>query len=195
MSYIREAKNKIRDTYRDKRNALTPEQKEKLDSAIIGQIKNLASFRFSQVILAYAALPDEIDVTPLILDALAMGKRVALPRCGENSSMEYYFITSLDDLEEGSFGIREPKTTLEKYDRSSDAPALMIIPALVYDKYGYRLGYGRGFYDRYVNGFKGGKAGLSYRFCIHSSPLPRGRFDFAVDFIVSEKGVTLCEKV
>ena len=68
------------------------------------------------------------------------GKRLMVAQC---SRFGKDMVIMKEFIEEGSFGIREPKTTLEKYDRSSDAPALMIIPALVYDKYGYRLGYGR----------------------------------------------------
>ena len=70
----------------------------------------------------------------------------------------------------------------------------MIIPALAYDKFGYRLGYGRGFYDRYVNRFQGIKAGLCYRTFLKNAPLPRGRFDMAVDYVVTEKGVKLVEQ-
>ena len=195
MSYIRDVKNRIRETYRARRTSFSPEQKAATDTRIVRNLTALASFRFAEVILAFYPLDDEIDITPLIRDALAAGKKVALPHCHEDSSMDFYFITSTDKLIEGKFGLKEPPTTAEKYDRSSTAQALMLIPALVYDRLGYRLGYGRGYYDRYVNSFSGVKAGLCYQNCLHPSPLPHGRFDFAVDYIVTEKGVKMIEKV
>ena len=108
--------------------------------------------------------------------------------------MDFYYINSLDDVEIGAFGILEPKESLPKYDLEETRPSIMIIPALSYDKFGYRLGYGRGFYDRYVNRFMGIKAGVCYRAFLKNTPLPRGRFDMAVDYVVTEKGVKLVEK-
>ena len=194
MSYIREVKNKIRDTYRSRRRALTPDHKAALDRLIVRHITSLASYRFAEVLLAYHPLDDEIDIRPLIESALAQGKRVALPLCYAEGRMDFFFIQSLDELNDGSFGLKEPSPNAERYDRADPAQALMIIPALVYDNQGYRLGYGRGYYDRYINGFHGTKAGLCYRMAIHPTPLPHGRFDFAVDYIVTEKGVKLIEK-
>lgn len=194
MSYIRDVKNKIRDTYRSRREELSPEQKAAWDKKIIQNITSLASYRFADVILAYHPLEGEIDIRPLLETALAAGKKVALPLCYNEGRMDFFYITSLDELNDGKFGLKEPSPHNEKYQREDPAQALMLIPALVYDTHGYRLGYGRGYYDRYVNGFSGMKAGLCYRASLHPTPLPHGRFDFAVDYIVTEKGVKLIEK-
>lgn len=194
MSYIRDVKNKIRETYRSRREELTPEQKSAWDKKIIQSITSLASYRFANVILAYHPLDGEIDIRPLLEAALAAGKKVALPLCYAEGRMDFFYITSLDELNDGRFGLKEPSPDNEKYERDDPVPALMLIPALVYDNLGFRLGYGRGFYDRYVNNFKGTKAGLCYRSFLYPTPLPRGRFDFAVDYIVTEKGVKLIEK-
>ena len=194
MSYIRDVKNKIRETYRSRRDELSFEQKAAWDKKIIQNITSLASYRFADVILAYHPLDAEIDIRPLLEAALAAGKRVALPLCYADSRMDFFYITSLDELNDGKFGLKEPSADNEKYDCNDPSPALMLIPALVYDHWGFRLGYGRGFYDRYVNSFQGTKAGLCYRSFLYPTALPRGRFDFAVDYIVTEKGVKLIEK-
>ncbi|MBQ4121029.1 MAG: 5-formyltetrahydrofolate cyclo-ligase [Clostridia bacterium] len=194
MSYIRDVKNKIRETYRSRRDELSPEQKAAWDKKIIQNITSLASYRFADVILAYHPLDGEIDIRPLLESALAAGKKVALPLCYAEGRMDFFYITSLDNLNDGKFGLKEPSPDNEKYDRDNPAQVLMLIPALVYDQNGYRLGYGRGYYDRYVNSFHGTKAGLCYRAFLHPTPLPHGRFDFAVDYIVTEKGVKLIEK-
>ena len=195
MGYIRDVKNKIRDEYRAKRLALDPAYRKTLDERILKQLRSLASFRFAETVLAYFPLEGEIDIRPLLEEALAMGKKVALPYSGEGGIMDFYYISSLDELIPGRFGLMEPPTTNEKYEKNNASPVLMIIPALVFDHLGYRLGYGRGYYDRYVNGFSGAKAGISYASFLRSTPLPRGRFDFAVDYIVTEKGVKLVEKI
>ena len=193
MSNIRDLKNRLRAEVRASREQLSQEHKDALDRAICKQFLSLASFRFSEILLAYYPLDEEINILPLIKEALALGKRVALPRCREGNLMDFYYITSLDDVETGAFGIFEPKMTCELYEPDEKKPAIMLIPALAYDTLGYRIGYGRGFYDRYVNRFNGVKAGLCYRAFLKTSPLPRGRFDMAVDYIVTEKGVKLVE--
>ncbi len=195
MSYIRDIKNKIRESYRQKRRELAPSLKQTFDERIVRHFTSLASYRFSDILLAYYPLADEVDIRPLMEDALAAGKRVALPRCRpEGAEMEFYFISSLDELTKGRYGIPEPGPECERFDRASGAPSMIVIPALVYDRFGYRLGYGRGYYDRYVGEYRGVKAGLCYNAFVRSAPLPRGRFDIAVDYIVTEKGVRLIEK-
>ena len=63
---------------------------------------------------------------------------------------------------------------------------------MVYDKHGYRLGYGKGYYDRYLGNYSGSKVGMIYSDYIIDS-LPRGRFDLNVDFIVTEKGLRVVD--
>ncbi len=195
MSYIREVKNKLRDSYRAKRREMSEQQKASLDCRIVKQLTCLASFRFAEIILAYYPLEDEINIKPLFGQILDSGKRLAFPKCGDNGSMDFYFVSSLDELVEGRFGIMEPAAAAERYDRTCQLPVLMLIPALVYDRLGFRLGYGRGYYDRYTATYRGVKAGLCYSSFLRNTPLPHGRFDFAVDYIVTEKGVRLIEKV
>lgn len=194
MSNIRDIKNRMRAEVRAARDALSPEEKTALDRAICQQFRGLASFRFSEILLAYYPLEEEVDVRPLIEEALSLGKRVALPRCHDGNLMDFYFIKSLSDVESGAYGIMEPREDCERYGQDGTKPAIMLIPALAYDKFGYRLGYGRGYYDRYVNRFGGVKAGLCYRAFFKTAPLPRGRYDMAVDYVVTEKGVKLVEK-
>ena len=121
--------------------------------------------------------------------ALADGKKVAFPRCiPDTHDMEYHFITSLDQLEKGTYGLLEPTPDLPVYDRESVEPTACIVPALVYDKRGFRLGYGKGYYDRYLGSYTGSKVGMIYSEFIIDT-VPRGRFDLSVDFIVTERGL------
>ena len=66
--------------------------------------------------------------------------------------------------------------------------AVCFVPGLVYDRSGYRLGYGKGFYDRYLSAFTGGKIGVVYSDYVIGS-VPRGRYDVTVDILLTEKGM------
>ncbi len=194
-NYIRTAKNELREHYIEKRASLSASEKALLDKKIITNIMSTVSYRFSDTLLAYCPTRGEVDITPLMIDALARGKRLALPKCESVGRMDFHFITSLDELKVGKFGILEPPANSPVFEKDSGKASLMIVPALVFDRLGFRLGYGGGYYDRYINGYSGVKAGLAYSAFVSDKPLPRGRYDVASDFVVTEKGVLIIEKV
>ena len=191
MNELRERKNIIREKYKTLRREMEPSLKQKLDTMICDRFLALTSYRFADTLLMFAPLKDEIDIFPIVRDALRRGKTVAFPRCnGNDNTMTYYIVNDLTQLKEGSYGIREPEPSLPVYDpaRSETEHTICFIPALVFDREGYRLGYGKGFYDRYLSAYKGTKMGVGYSRCVVDT-LPRGRFDTAVDFVLTEKGV------
>lgn len=189
MYEIRKRKNEIREKYKTLRAAIPVETKEAMDDKICRSFISSATYRFASVILMYAPKHDEVNVMPVAQQALADGKKVAFPRCiPETHEMFYHFIESLGDLETGSYGISEPRSDLAVYDKTSPEPAVCIVPAIVYDTKGYRLGYGKGYYDRYLGTFAGSKVGMIYSSLVIDS-LPRGRYDLSVDFIVTERGI------
>lgn len=181
--------------YSKKRSEMDPEYKSVLDKKIVERFKALATYRYAQTLLLYYPVKGEIDITPLISDALCAGKRVALPRCENSGSiMHFHYINSLSDLTSGRFGIMEPSEEAELFTKDNiGGPCAVVIPALSYDRLGYRLGYGRGFYDRYF-----GRAGISTVGLVYSEfvadKLPHGRFDIAVNILVTEKEVKVIGK-
>ncbi len=194
MYEIRKRKNDIRAKYKALREAIPADQKAAMDEKICRTFISLATYRYASILLLYAPKSDEVNVLPIAEKALADGKKVAFPRCIPDShDMEYHFVTSLDQLARGTYGLLEPTPDLPKYDRDSIEPTACIIPALVYDKRGYRLGYGKGYYDRYLGKYAGSKVGMIYSDFIIDT-LPRGRFDLSVDFIVTEKGLKVNTK-
>ena len=105
--------------------------------------------------------------------------------------MVYRRITSLDQLTPGAYGLSEPPSDAPDYDPARDTgSAICFVPGLVYDRAGYRVGYGKGFYDRYLSSFTGCKIGVVYDDCILRQ-VPRGRFDVKVDILLCEKGVRM----
>lgn len=194
MYEIRKLKNDIREKYKALRASIPADKKAAMDEKICNTFLSLATYRYSSVLLMYSPKAEEVDVLPIAKKALEDGKRVAFPRCTPGThDMDYYFISSLDELDVGSYGLLEPPTTLEMFDRASNLPSACVIPAIVYDRAGYRIGYGKGYYDRYLGSFGGSKVGMVYSDCI-TDKLPRGKFDLCADFLVTEKGIRVTGK-
>ena len=185
---IKELKTEIRNTYKEKRKSISLEERKTMDSAICKKFLSLSSYRFANTLLLYSPLKHEIDTFEIAKDALSKGKKIAYPRCIEDNRMVYHYVSSLDDLSNGMYGIKEPKTYLPLFSPTDTEHVICVLPAIVYDKEGYRLGYGKGYYDRFLSTFKGAKAGLIYSEYILDS-IPHGKFDLKSDFVITEKGV------
>lgn len=182
---IRPIKTALRDKYRSFRENLTSEEKQYMDSKIFSQVLDLWQYKRNDVLLIYVSTPIEVDTHRIIQQALQDGKKVAVPRCVPNTrNMEFYYIRSMDDLHTGSFRVLEPDPNccelLTDYEHG-----LCIVPAFSYDWQGFRLGYGKGYYDRFLSKFNGNIVGICYSGCVQKS-LPHGRFDRPVELLVTE---------
>ena len=189
---IKTQKTELRAAYLAKRAALSPEEKEARDRRICDAVLASASFRYAETVLAYSPRENEVDIRPVLLAALLQGKRLALPRCEAGHLMTYRYITSLDELAPGSYGILEPTAEAPVYESDSDASTLCLVPGVVFDRHGYRIGYGGGYYDRFLNGFSGSLAGIIYRDFIIPS-VPFGRFDLPLPVMITDAGI-VCAK-
>lgn len=188
---IREYKQEIRNRGRALRAELDSQQRAALDAKIAQNVRRLYQYGPCQTIMIYVSTPIEINTIPIIENALAEGKRVAVPRCIPGTrKMEFYYISSLDDLEPGSFSVMEPKEGLEML--TSFDKCLMIMPGIQFDVNGYRIGYGKGYYDRYMAKFTGFSAGLCYDWELRRH-LCHGRFDRPVNAIVTDGHIRTCK--
>lgn len=191
MLTLRDEKNKLRAAFKQLRKQIPQTEKVARDRKICAHFLALASYRYADTLLLYYPRSDEIDTRPIIEDALKSGKKVALPRCREGGQMDFHFITDLSELTEGKFSIPEPPESCPRFDKQSICKSvLIIVPGLAFDRKGYRLGYGKGYYDRYLSDITIQSVGFAYTACI-TDHLPRGRYDLPVDLIVTEKGVNL----
>ena len=149
------------------------------------------AFRNARTVLCYAPVRGELDVLPIARQALALGKRVALPISNVDTlTLSFRAITTLDDLVEGAYRIPEPPkdapliTNLSELSEKTDT--LCIVPALAFDRSGYRLGYGKGYYDRFLADFGGSSVGLCARpFLVDR--LVRDPRDQAVDVLLTDE--------
>lgn len=178
-------KKQKRAIYRALRASVSKEDKLALDRAICDKICSLASFRFADTVLLYSPIGSEIDLTPVALRALELGKKIAFPICDtERRVMTFKYVSTLDDLKTGSYSIPEPDKDAPAF--AGEQNALCIVPALAFDKEGYRLGYGGGYYDKFLKIFKGVSLGVAYDSLI-ADRLPRGVYDMPVSIILTER--------
>lgn len=155
------------------------------DDSIISRLIEMDEFKSANLIMLYMALDGEINVDSLVDYAHLKGKDVAVPYCVDNNgNMEFYYINNLDELKIGSFGVREPNIDLAKkvtcYDNS-----VIIVPAIAFDELGYRLGYGKGYYDRFLQNYPFISIGLCYNSFVQKQ-LPINEYDMRVDYIITD---------
>ena len=182
---IRPIKSELRQKYRSLRQSMPPEIKKQKDMAIADQVRRLWQYQRNAVLLIYVSTSIEVDTTEIIRRAIADGKRVAVPRCvPDTRNMEFYYIDSIDELSPGMFGVLEPEINPDRLYKESDG-GLCIVPAFSYDWSGYRLGYGKGYYDRFLSRFEGNMVGICYSECVQRT-LPHGRYDRPVELLVTE---------
>ena len=157
------------------RDRISAKDKAKYDASILEIVTGMEEYREADAILAYVSYKSEVDTTTLIRQALADGKYVFTPKVS-GDKMEFWQITAMEDLQEGYRGIREPVQSIafpdwveERYsivdaDIITDkvegcAPerckVMMLMPGVVFDRQRHRIGYGGGFYDRYLNRMTG----------------------------------------
>ena len=151
---IREAKKVYRKRYRTLRDRLTAEEVEEYSEVICRKITDLPAFREADAVLCYMAFRNEVDCNNIMLTAWEERKNVFLPRM-EGDEMEFYLVKQGEALIKNSLGIEEPDPTFPILPQvmPKGSRILMIMPGLAYDRARHRLGYGGGYYDRYLSGF------------------------------------------
>jgi 5,10-methenyltetrahydrofolate synthetase len=174
----------------EKRNNLDLFKKEKMDKEILNKFYETQYYKAADKIFIYISYASEINTIEIINKALEDNKKIYVPRTEfKTRHMDAVEITSLNNLEESTYGILEP---------SKDAPHidpneldLIVVPGVAFDRNGGRMGYGAGFYDRYFKKIKKenikkiAKLALAYELQIHDE-VPMNAQDVPVDYIITE---------
>ena len=191
---IRQRKNELRAVYKRLRANCPKDVKEELDRKVTKQFLSLEEYKNCKTLFAFVSTPIEVDTSKIIETALKDGKRLAVPKCIDNYGlMDFYYIASADCLKKGAFSIMEPDETLcEKVTDFSDG--LCLVPGLCFDYQGYRLGFGKGYYDRFLENFEGISVGICYSRYIEKE-LPKGIFDKNADILVTDKFINYTRNV
>lgn len=140
-------KNKLRIELMRLRREMPRKEKRILDREIFRKLVSLEEYRRANTVLTYVSTDFEVDTRALIEFALRNGKNVAVPKC-EKLNMTFHLINSPDDLQPGSFGILEPRNYCPMITYFPES--ICVVPALCYDEGGHRIGYGKGYYDRFL---------------------------------------------
>ena len=176
---------------KQKRASFTPEQKKEWDRAIVSHLADSPQFAEADTVLLYAPIGSEINLLPLVRIARERGKRVAFPRSDtQTKTITFYELLPNTRLYTGAYNIPEPP---------KDAPTatltertLCILPALTFSPSGARLGYGGGFYDRFLETFAGVCVGAVYEALLVRA-LPAEAHDRPVTHLFTERGMLTCK--
>jgi len=184
-------KRELRRQLLDKRRELPPEEAAKRSAAILHRLKTLEAFRNAPQILTYVASKDhEVDTRGLIRELLVAGRIVLVPKALPSRRMDWRRLDALETLAPGPFGVLEPPESLPLVTTISNA-ALCVVPGIAFRRDGYRIGYGAGYYDRFLAGFSGTMVGLAYEFQITEAFQPESH-DRPVQWIITEERVIRC---
>ena len=180
-------KNELRQKYRALRDSFGEEFINKASYSTSNNLQKIEEFVKADIVLLYYPTKNEISPLPLFEICLKMGKTVAFPVCQkESTTLMFKKVTSLDMFSPSSFGIFEPNEECEIIIPTEKT--ICITPALLFSKKGHRLGYGKGYYDRFLKDFNGIAVGFSYSDCVLDF-IPHDTYDIPLDMIITESEV------
>ena len=180
-----EEKARLRRQVRAQLSDLSPEELRESDQALFEAFLALPQVKEARSLFLFWGIPGREPETEILVRTLtARGKRVGLPRMLPGRGMEVRGYASDRPLVPAAFGLLEPDEQAPLLERA--AIDLILVPGLCYDREGYRLGFGGGYYDRWLAGCSGWKVGLC-RAALLQDRLPRGPYDIPVDLVVTEE--------
>lgn len=181
-------KKEIRTEVKKHRREATPEQIRADSNAICEKFLSLSEYKEAAIVFAYMDCKNEVETKMVIEQCWKDGKTVAVPKVF-GKIMKYYVIHSYDDLEEGYYGIPEPK--YEQLQEIVCEEGLMILPGVAFDVSRHRVGYGGGFYDRYLEEHPDmKKIAFAFEFQMFEE-VPFEEFDRQPEKIITEKRIII----
>ena len=179
------AKQVLREKMLNTRNSSSIEAIQRMSEDIQTRIINTDEFINAKTVAAYYPVGSEVSTLKILSTALYWQKHLALPRVEDADSIIFAEVNDLDkDLEPGKYKIKEPKNRCLKINEMD----LVLVPGIAWDEHGHRLGYGKGYYDRYLPSITAASVGLAYDFQVLEN-IPHEKNDFRVNLIVTEKRV------
>ncbi len=170
------------------------EEVYRLSALVCERLVETAFFRNAQTVALYASSFNEVLVDGIFEKALGSGKRVCFPRVAKSdgAGLRFYAVEALDELSPGPYSILEPPekgavVDLELID-------LVLVPGVVFDTEGARIGYGKGYYDRALGHMMCPKVALAFEFQVLEERLPVEPHDVFMDAIVTDRRVIVCNR-
>ena len=172
-----------------RRDALDAELRRSASAEIARHLMASGIWRDARSVFAYFAVGSEVQTMALMEAALREGKALYLPRCQSGGRMQAVRVCSLDALIPGRFGIPEPP----EGEALEGAPGLCVTPGLAFDAGGGRIGYGGGYYDRFLSADRCTAAALAYE-CQVIRRVPTEAHDVPMDYIITPEGILTCDE-
>ncbi len=185
MSNKTHIKSEIRSVYLRKREAIPQKNKSSWDLSIFKQLIKLNSYTHAKTVHLYVSNREknEVDTTQIIHHSLLKGKKVVVPKVVEDGQLKHIEIKSTNNLKRNRWGILEPEDGEEV---NIEELNVIIVPMVAGDRQRNRLGYGKGFYDRFLVKSDAFKIGLLFDLQIHPEELPAETFDIPLDLLLSQ---------
>lgn len=169
-------------------------ERQKKNCAIFETVSALPLYRSASRVLFYISSPQEVDTRRLLKAALREGKEVFAPVSLPEGEMVFYRLLCEEELRPGRFGILEPPALPRRMLRFGEGEilsnTLCLVPGVAFDAFGYRLGYGKGYYDRFLSKAAVVSLGLCYQELVLPH-LPVGKHDRPVTYCITEQGELL----
>ena len=199
---IKELKKELRTKMLTLRDAMPKDERREKSLLIQQALLAHPAYKEASQVLSYVHFRSEAETERILKAALLDKKELYCPKV-IGKEMEFYRIYELSDLKPGAYGILEPEAAAErKFVPCPYKKVLMLVPGAAFDKRGFRLGYGGGYYDRYLSGAftkAFGKSSSENAFALTTAALlysvqmmetiPAEPHDFAVELLVTENGV------
>ncbi len=176
-------KNELRNKYKVIRKSIN--FKEDKDKNIEKRLFEIEEFKNSKVICIYLSNGEEVNTENIIKESIRLNKKVCVPKSYSDGIMKMYYIDENTKYINGKFNIKEPISSEEAFKNDID---LFIVPGLCFSIYKDRCGYGKGYYDRYLENTKGVKIGLCYDETITDVKFSYEN-DILMDYVISEKRI------
>jgi 5-formyltetrahydrofolate cyclo-ligase len=174
----------LRREMNDRRASLTSAHIESYSRLIAGKLSELEPMIKARSIMGYASIGNEVDLSIFLAEQIDRGKTILLPRVKTNGALAAVEFTGWQYTQPGAFKIREPIGV----EVTAATIGVVIVPGLVFDTYGFRLGYGKGYYDRFLKTLPKNTfiCGVCYEFQVVDNVYPHAG-DVPVHWIVTEK--------
>lgn len=183
-----ETKADIRKRILAVRNRMTAEARLEKSQLIIEKLSALKEYREAAILLGFIGYGSEVETLSFLEKAVREGKKVFCPVAHKDGTMEFFSFRSRQNLAAGYKNIPEPCLDGEKFLKT-EKQALLLMPGVAFDKSRNRIGYGKGFYDRYLESFKPVySAGLCFS-CQITETIPAKEHDFIPDIVITEDKV------
>ena len=177
-------KAQIREACLAGRDRLTAAEVKRMSAAIHDHLRSMAEFSMASEILVYVSKDNEVETQALITELLAVGRNVRVPISRTHGQLSLSALESVEDLEPGAFGVLEPIPSQASVVQPQN-DALVLVPCVAFAESGHRLGYGKGYFDRFLSGHRGLAIGLAFE--IQKVPhLLAEVHDVTLDMIVTE---------